>query len=123
VKTLLTITALAEAFTGFVLLIAPAFVGRLLFGAEMAEVAVPVARVFGIALVSLGCACWPGRTPAAGPLSGMLTYNVLATLYLAYVGVRGEWVGPFLWPVIALHAVFAILLLRAWCGRRKTQLV
>jgi hypothetical protein len=39
----------------------------------------------------------------------MLTYTVLVALYLAYVGMRGEWGGPLLWPAIAVHVVFALL--------------
>jgi len=44
----------------------------------------------------------------------MLTYSVLATLYLLYLGIRGEWVGPLLWPAVVLHAVLTLLLARIW---------
>ena len=90
--------------------------GRLLLGAELTGVAIPVARVTGIALIALGVACWPGCTA----LCGMLTYNALATAFFAYLGIRGHWVGPLLWPAVVLHAVMAILLGRAWLMRRKT---
>jgi hypothetical protein len=108
-KTLLTMAAVGELATGFALLVAPSIVGRLLLGAELTGVAIPVARVLGIALIALGVACWPGRTA----LCGMLTYSMLATAFLACLGVRGEWVGPLLWPAVVLHAVMAILLGRA----------
>ena len=49
----------------------------------------------------------------------MLTYSALATLYLAYLGIRGEWVGTLLWPAVAAHAVLTILLARAWCKAQK----
>jgi hypothetical protein len=42
------------------LLIVPGLVGRLLLGEELTGIAIPVARVAGIALVGLGMACWPG---------------------------------------------------------------
>jgi len=113
---LLTITAAAEALTGLALLVFPAMVGRLLLGAELAGVAIPVAHLLGIALIALGIACWPGRTA----LCGMLTYSALATLYLAWQGIRGEFVGPLLWPAVALHAVLTILLGRAWLMNRTT---
>jgi hypothetical protein len=109
-KTLLTFAAIAEAATGLALLVLPSPVGRLLFGAELTGVAVPIARVLGIALIALAVACWPGRTA----LCGMLTYSLLATAFLAYLGIRGNWVGPLLWPAIALHALLTILLARAW---------
>jgi len=107
---LLLLAAVSEAATGLALLIVPSLVGRLLLGQELAGVAIPVARVFGIALIALGIACWPGRTA----LCGMLTYSALATLYLGYLGIRGEWVGPLLWPAVVLHAVLTFLLAGAW---------
>ena len=59
-KRLLMLAALGEAGTGLALLLVPALVGRLLLGTELVGVAVPVARVAGIALLALGLACWPG---------------------------------------------------------------
>jgi len=112
---LLTVAAVAEAATGLALLVVPSLVGRLLLGDELVGVAIPVARVTGIALVALAVACWPGCTA----LCGMLTYNALAALYFLYLAIRGHWVGPLLWPAVALHAVLAILLARAWYKAHK----
>ena len=112
-KALLPFCALAEAATGLALLAAPPLVGRLLLGAELTGVAAVIARVTGIALIALGIACWPGFTP----LCGMLSYSALATGYLGWLAIRGEWAGPLLWPAVALHAVLTLLLARAW----KTQ--
>ena len=109
-KKLLPLTAIAEAATGLALLIAPSLVGKLLLGAEFSGVAVPVARVAGIALVALGVACWPGATA----LCGMLTYSALATVYLGYLAIGGRWVGPLLWPAVAVHAVPTALFARQW---------
>ena len=108
-KQLLGLTAIIEAATGLALIIAPSLVGRLLFGEELAGIVIPVARVLGIALLALGVCCWPGSTA----LCGMLTYSALVTLYLLYLGIRGEWVGPLLWPVVALHGILTVLLARA----------
>ena len=116
-KKLLALAAFSEAATGLALLILPSLVGRLLLGEELKGVAVAVARVLGIALIALGVACWPG--PA---LLGMLTYGALVTLYLLYLGIRSEWVGPLLWPAVVLHAVLTLLLARAWCKTRKDTL-
>jgi hypothetical protein len=107
---LLRLTAIIEAATGVALLIVPSLVGRLLFGVEFTGVANPAARVTGIALLALGVCCWPGSTA----LCGMLTYGALVTLYLAYLGVIGEWVGPLLWPAVVLHAVLTLFLARRW---------
>ena len=77
-KNALTFAAVAEAATGLALLIVPSLVGQLLLGEQLTGVAIPVARVAGIALIALGIACWPGP-----PLVGMLIYSALVTLYLA----------------------------------------
>jgi hypothetical protein len=112
-KRVLVFAAIGEAATGLALLIVPSLVGHLLIGAEITGAAVIVARVAGIALIGLGLACWPGP-----PLAGMLTYGALATLYLSYLGVRGDWVGPLLWPAVALHAVLTLLLARSRLANR-----
>jgi hypothetical protein len=107
-KKVLLLAAASETATGVALLVVPSLVGRLLLGAGLSGVSIPVARVTGIALIALGVACWPGRTA----LCGMLTYSALATAFLTYLGIRGDWVGPLLWPAVVLHAVITILLVR-----------
>jgi len=114
-KKVLTIAAVLEVATGVALVIVPSLVVRLLFGEELTGVVIPVARVLGIALVALGVGCLPGSTA----LCGMLTYSALVTLYLLYLGIRGEWVGPLLWPVVALHGILTVLLARASFQSRK----
>ena len=114
---ILPLTSVAEAATGLALVVVPSIVGRVLLGTELSGVAIPVARVAGIALIALGVACWSG----CKPLCGMLTYSVLATIYLGIVAIRGEWVGPLLWPAVVLHAVLTLLLARAWLERDRSQ--
>jgi hypothetical protein len=111
-KRVLVFAAIGEAATGLALLIVPSLVGHLLIGAEITGAAVIVARVAGIALIGLGLACWPGP-----PLAGMLTYGALVALYLSYLGIQGEWVGPLLWPAVVLHAVLTLLLVRSAIAR------
>ena len=41
---------------------------------------------------------------------GMLIYNVLVALFLAYLGAVAHMEGVLLWPGVALHAVVAVLL-------------
>ncbi len=114
-KKVLTVAAVVEVATGMALLIVPSLVGRLLFGAEFTGVANPAACVTSVALLALGVGCWPGSTA----LCGMLTYGARVTLYLAYLGVTGEWVGPLLWPAVILHAILTALLTVAWFQSRK----
>lgn len=106
-ENLLTFVAVAEAATGAALLVVPSAVVRLLLGAEPTGVSIPIGRVTGIALFALSVGSWPG--PA---LFGMLSYTTLATAYLLYLGIRGEWVGPLLWPAVVVHAVLTLLLAR-----------
>jgi hypothetical protein len=113
----LAVAAMAEATTGLALLIVPSLLGWLLLGAELAGVSIPVARVLGIALIALGVCCWPGSTA----LCGMLTYSAAVTLFLAYLGIRSNWVGPLLWPAVVVHAVLTLLLVRAWLKPREDK--
>jgi Ca2+/Na+ antiporter len=113
-KNTLAFAAIAEAGTGLVLMINPAIVGALLLGAEVSGVGTLLGRCFGIALLALGVACWPSghATPSGSPAArGMLIYNVLIALYLAYLGTVGHLGGLLLWPVVALHAAVALLLI------------
>jgi hypothetical protein len=112
----LAFAAIAEAATGLALIVIPSLVGRMLLGSELTGVAIPVARVTGIALFALGVGCWRGQA-----LVGMLTYSTLVTVYLGYLAFGGEWVGPLLWPAVVLHAVVAILLGRAWLMSSNTR--
>jgi hypothetical protein len=116
-KRVLVLAAVSEAATGVALIIVPSLVGRLLLGAELVGVTIPVARVAGIALIALGLACWPGSEATGTPtraLRAMLCYSLLITLYFAYLGIGGEWVGSLLWPAVVVHAILTILLVRAW---------
>jgi hypothetical protein len=106
-KRVLALAAVAEAATGAALLIVPSVVGRLLLGEDLTGVALTVARVAGIALISLGIACWPGP-----PRMGMLVYGAAVTVVLAGVGFTGGG-GNLLWPAVVLHAILTALLLRA----------
>ena len=51
-------------------------------------------------------------------LRGMLAYNALIALYLAYLGGLEHMAGTLLWPAVALHAAVTLLLLRAWRNGR-----
>jgi hypothetical protein len=112
-KKVLALAAVAEAATGLALLVIPSLVGQLLLGTELNGVSIPVARVAGIALLSLGLACWPGIKSTRAAWAAISTYNLLVALYLLYLGIQGKWVGVLLWPVAALHVVLTTLLARA----------
>jgi uncharacterized membrane protein len=115
-KRVLIFAAVGEAATGVALLIVPSLVGWLLLGEELTGIAIPVARVAGIALIALGVACWPGP-----PRVGMLTYSLAVTLYLAYLGFAGGLGGILLWPAVILHLILTALLTRASISDKETK--
>jgi hypothetical protein len=112
----LIFAAVGEAATGLALLIVPSLVGQMLLGEELTGVAIPVARVAGIALIALGVACWPGP-----PQVGMLTYSAAVMLYLAYVGFMGGLSGILLWPAVILHVILTGFLIRASTSHKETK--
>jgi len=115
-RSALALAAVGEIATGLALLLVPSLVGRLLLGEELTGVAIPVARVAGIALVGLGVACGPGA-----PLAGMLTYSATVTLYLSYVGLAGAFGGVLLWPAVVLHLVLTAFLFREWKSGKEAH--
>jgi hypothetical protein len=116
-KKVLLLAAVSEAATGLALLIVPSLVGRLLLGQELAGVAIPLARVLGIALIALGVACWPGRAA----LGGMLVYSAVVMFYLVSVGFSGRFSGVLLWPAVIAHAILTALLIRAFINNKKAN--
>jgi hypothetical protein len=118
-KKLLILTAVLEGLTGLTFFAYPSLVVRLLFGSEIAGLGLSISRFAGIILISLGIACWPDHNMIRA-FYGMLTYNLLAMLYLFYMGVNGT-AGILLWPAIAVHAVLSALLFLAWRKERQAQ--
>lgn len=111
-RSLLGVAAAIEAVTGLVMILFPHALIRLLLGADATGLNIVIGRVAGIALLSLGLGCWMGRQEEYGgwALFAMLTYNLLVTIYLAFVGLSTEFVGVLLWPAAALHAALTVLL-------------
>jgi Ca2+/Na+ antiporter len=122
-RNILAFAAVVEVGTGLTLMIDPAIVVALLVGAEVSGVGALLGRCFGIALLALGLACWPGRQPAKNDSQAfwaMLLYNMLIALYLAYLGTAGHLIGLLLWPAVALHAIVALLLVWPRRDERRT---
>ena len=121
-KKLLGLAAVLEAATGLVLIIRPALVAQLLFGDGVAGAGMALARVAGFALLALGVACWPSREAGSGiarSARALLTYSLPVTIYLVYLGIVGHLEGILLWPGVAVHAVWILLLVVTW--RRERQ--
>jgi hypothetical protein len=113
-KGVLILAALAEGGFGLLLLISPPIVCRLLFGADVSGLGVTVGRLTGMAIFALAIACWPDGS-SRNPFYGMLTWSVLALVYLIVNGFTGS-VGVLLWPAVVVHGAIALLLL--WTRRQ-----
>ena len=120
-NTILMLAALAEGGTGAILLIYPPIVVRLLFNANTVGPGIIMSRLAGIALIGLGAACWPGADTRRA-FYGMVTYSLLAMLFLIYIGVHSEGVGLLLWPAVVVHAILIALLGGAWLKQRKSPI-
>jgi hypothetical protein len=121
-KQVLGLAAVLEGATGLVLMIHPALVAQLLFGDGVAGVGKVLSRVAGIALLALGVACWPDREAGSGSARSaraLLTYSLLVTLYLVYLGRVAHLAGILLWPGVVVHAVWILLLVVAWRHERQ----
>lgn len=110
----LIVTALGEAGTGLLLLVAPSAVIELLLGIRsVAAETLLLGRFAGGALLAIGIACWlarndDGRAAQLGIIAGVLLYDVAAAGLLTYAALGLDMSGVALWPAVALHAVLAI---------------
>ena len=114
-KRLLKLTAFIEAATGLGLICVPAVIVRLLLGSELFSAGIPLGRLAGVALLSLGIACWLASSDtqscaARGVVTAMALYNIGAVLVLGAAGLLSQPVGIGLWPAVILHAVMTV-----WC--------
>jgi hypothetical protein len=110
-KNILRISSIAESATGIAAIIIPSIVIKLLFGIEVSGATLTISRLAGIALLSLGIACWPTQNTTQAARA-MFVYNLIVAAYFSYYGVTSDLIGTILWPVAILHFVFAVLLVR-----------
>jgi hypothetical protein len=120
-KKLLAFAAVVEVGTGMVVILVPALVVKLLLGFDISGDSTLLARCFGIALVALSFACWPGRQIGGNfaPFLGMLIYNASIALYLGWLGAFAHLDGLLLWPAVVVHAIVAVLL--PWSTRKQVS--
>jgi hypothetical protein len=110
-----------EVATGVWILIAPRLFVLLFLGVVIGQAGAVAARICGLALLSLGLACWPEKRVPVGqrgvaPVRALLTYNALLTTYLVYLRILGGYTGILLVPAIMLHIVLTILLIKHYSG-------
>ena len=106
-KSVLIFAAVGEAATGLALLIVPSLVGQLLLGEQLTGVAIPVARVAGIALIALGDRLLAG--PAARRHVDLQRDGHAVSRLPRF---RGWFDRRLLWPAVVLHVILTALLTR-----------
>jgi hypothetical protein len=112
-KSLLTITAIIEVATGLALVMAPSLVASSLLGTTLLDpTASIIAKLAGVALLTIGLACWLSRKEAQSTIMAktMLGYNFFAISLLVYSALVEQVSGQGLWPAVLLHVILLV-----WC--------
>jgi hypothetical protein len=111
-RTVLNLSPAIETVTGVALIATPGLVAHLLLNTDLSASGIAMARVAGLALLSLGLACWSmAGSITRRSIYALFTYNLLATLYLAYLRAGVGFAGRLLWPAIAVHGLLTLLML------------
>lgn len=115
-RLLFNASALIEVLTGLALLVAPVLVIGLLLGEGIGSTGVAVARVLGVGLVSVGIAGYESRGADArlAPRAGLCIYNIGAAVVFAIFGSQSVTSGILLWPVVVLHGLLGVMMLRSF---------
>jgi hypothetical protein len=126
-RLLILVCAVLEAGTGLALLMLPRLTVRVLLGAELIGAGVATSRLCGVALVSLGLACWPESEPPLPRMDrrairALLIYNASATAYLGWLMAFDGDRGILLVPAMVIHAVLAALLARIVLWSRRSRI-
>lgn len=106
-------SAILEVVTGLALLVTPTLVVGLILGDGVSPIGVALARVLGVAVLSLGVAGWesPGQDIRLAPRAGLCIYNIGAAIMFVILGAFGGMNGILLWPTAVLHAVIGASML------------
>ncbi|MCX7301310.1 MAG: hypothetical protein NTX73_13225 [Rhodobacterales bacterium] len=108
-RNLVLISVIFEVLVGITLIALPQVVANGFLAAQFDPNGLAIARLAGIALLSFGITGWIGRESRPA-FVGLLTYNVLAAVYILFLGLTLPATGPLLWPAGAAHAVLAVLM-------------
>jgi len=121
--------AVVEMLTGLVLIVSPPMLAWLLLGSLLdAPPAIIIARIGGVALLSLGIACWfasrdENSPAAAGVMAAMVLYNCGAVILLAYAGIGLGLSGLGLWPAVLVHTALAVGCIASIKSRATSMLI
>ena len=113
-RALINFSAVVESLTGLSLLLLPALVIRLMLGSDLDQAGYAVARIFGVALISLSVAAWetPEIVIRKNTRIGICLFNIGAAVLLATVALYAGLSGPLLWPIAAFHGLIGAAMIR-----------
>jgi hypothetical protein len=120
------VSTLVELPIGFLLLTFPSITSHLLLGAETSSIFEnTIARVAGVAIISLSIACWLSRTSTKidsqrPVIAGMLFYNLAVTILLIYYLIAGGSTALLI-VAIAAHALLLVACLYLFNRSKATR--
>ena len=100
-----------ELITGATLLLLPSVVMQQLFSSSATAAGGQLTRLYGLALIGLGVACWgsPCSTPGR---RGLLIYNCSAAMLLLILACTDLSGGTAVWAGSVIHVVLGLLMIR-----------
>jgi hypothetical protein len=113
-RTLLIVKSAVEIGAGLLFACFPAWTFSVLFGEPLdSPLGIRASRIIGVALCTLGLACWLARNDsgshaATGLMAALLLYDVAFAFILVAARLGSGLSGIGLWPVAVLHSGLAI---------------
>ena len=110
-STLYRLASAIELVTGVTLLLLPAIVMQQLFSSPASDAGEQLTRLYGLALIGLGVACWGSPCPIPAR-RGLLVYNCSAAVLLIILGSQALSGGAAVWAGALIHVVLGVLMIR-----------
>ncbi|WP_255475943.1 hypothetical protein [Synechococcus sp. BIOS-E4-1] len=110
-STLYRLASAIELVTGVTLLSLPAIVMQQLFSSPASDAGEQLTRLYGLALIGLGVACWGSPCPISAR-RGLLVYNCSAAVLLIILGSQALSGGAAVWAGALIHVVLGVLMIR-----------
>jgi len=110
-KHFLTVTSMLEALAGLAFVIMPAKFILILLGTTVTDPSsLIIARLAGLALITIAIACWLSRDDGRSFVmaKAMTVYNLCCVSLLVYALFFEQISGQGLWPAIMVHFVMML---------------
>ena len=110
------IAGILESLVALALIVDPSGAASILLQSSLEAPGDVIGRIAGGGLLALGIACWYARKTPTAPASlgvawGLLAYNVVACVTLAFAGTSMASGGSLALSASALHGLFGVALL------------